>query len=53
MKLVIDPIMRAFPLKEEVRDYLAKAGHEIVDLGPSAATTRTTTPTLPRKWEWR
>jgi ribose 5-phosphate isomerase B len=33
MKLVIASDHAGFPLKEEVREYLAKAGHEIVDLG--------------------
>ena len=33
MKLVISSDHAGFALKEEVRAYLAKAGHEIVDLG--------------------
>lgn len=33
MKLVIGSDHAGFPLKEEVRAYLTKAGHEIVDLG--------------------
>jgi ribose 5-phosphate isomerase B len=33
MKLVIASDHAGFPLKEEVRAYLANAGHEIVDLG--------------------
>ena len=33
MKLVIASDHAGFPLKEEVRAYLAKAGHELVDLG--------------------
>ncbi len=33
MKLVIGSDHAGFPLKEEVRDYLTKAGHEIIDLG--------------------
>ena len=33
MKLVIGSDHAGFPLKEEVRTYLTKAGHEIVDLG--------------------
>lgn len=33
MKLAIGSDHAGFPLKEEVRDYLTKAGHEIVDLG--------------------
>ncbi len=33
MKLVIGSDHAGFPLKEEVRDYLTKCGHEIVDLG--------------------
>ena len=33
MKLVIAADLAGFPLKEEVRAYLAKAGHEVVDLG--------------------
>ena len=33
MKLVISSDHAGFPLKEEVRAYLAKAGHELVDLG--------------------
>ena len=33
MKLVIGADHAGFPLKEEVRAYLTKAGHEIVDLG--------------------
>jgi ribose 5-phosphate isomerase B len=33
VKLVIGADHAGFPLKEEVRDYLAKAGHEVVDLG--------------------
>ena len=33
MKLVISADHAGFPLKEDVRAYLAKAGHEIVDLG--------------------
>jgi len=33
VKLVIGADHAGFPLKEEVRAYLAKAGHEVVDLG--------------------
>ena len=33
MKLVIASDHAGFPLKEEVRAYLAEAGHEMVDLG--------------------
>jgi ribose 5-phosphate isomerase B len=33
MKLVIGADHAGFPLKEEVRAYLAKAGHEVVDVG--------------------
>ena len=33
MKLVISADHAGFPLKEEVRAYLAQAGHEVVDLG--------------------
>jgi ribose 5-phosphate isomerase B len=33
MKLVIGADHAGFPLKEEVRAYLTKAGHEVVDLG--------------------
>jgi ribose 5-phosphate isomerase B len=33
LKLVIASDHAGFPLKEEVRDYLTKAGHEVVDLG--------------------
>jgi len=33
LKLVISADHAGFPLKEEVRAYLAKAGHEVVDLG--------------------
>ena len=33
MKLVISADHAGFPLKEEVRAYLAKAGHDVVDLG--------------------
>lgn len=33
MKLVIGADHAGFPLKEDVRAYLTKAGHEIVDLG--------------------
>ena len=33
MKLVISADHAGFPLKEDVRAYLEKAGHEIVDLG--------------------
>jgi ribose 5-phosphate isomerase B len=33
MKLVISSDHAGFPLKEEVRAYLTKKGHEIVDLG--------------------
>ena len=33
MKLVIGSDHAGFPLKEEVRAYLAKKGHEVVDLG--------------------
>ena len=33
MKLVISADHAGFPLKEEVRAYLATAGHEVVDLG--------------------
>jgi ribose 5-phosphate isomerase B len=33
VKLVISSDHAGFPLKEEVRAYLAKAGHEVVDLG--------------------
>jgi ribose 5-phosphate isomerase B len=33
VKLVIASDHAGFPLKEEIRAYLAKAGHEVVDLG--------------------
>ena len=33
MKLVIGSDHAGFPLKEEVREYLEKSGHEVVDLG--------------------
>jgi ribose 5-phosphate isomerase B len=33
VKLVISSDHAGFPLKEEVRAYLAKAGHDLVDLG--------------------
>jgi ribose 5-phosphate isomerase B len=33
VKLVISSDHAGFPLKEEVREYLAKAGHEVADLG--------------------
>ena len=33
MKLVIAADHAGFPLKEEVRSYLAKKGHEVIDLG--------------------
>jgi ribose 5-phosphate isomerase B len=33
MKLVISADHAGFPLKEDVRAYLSKAGHEVVDLG--------------------
>ena len=33
MKLVISSDHAGFPLKEEVRAYLAQAGHEVIDLG--------------------
>lgn len=33
MKLVISSDHAGFPLKEEVRTYLTKAGHDVVDLG--------------------
>jgi ribose 5-phosphate isomerase B len=33
LKLVISSDHAGFPLKEEVRAYLAKAGHDVVDLG--------------------
>jgi ribose 5-phosphate isomerase B len=33
VKLVISSDHAGFPLKEEVRSYLAKQGHELVDLG--------------------
>jgi len=33
VKLVISADHAGFPLKEDVRGYLAKAGHEVVDLG--------------------
>ena len=33
MKLVISADHAGFALKEDVRDYLAKAGHELIDLG--------------------
>lgn len=33
MKLVISSDHAGFPLKEEVRAYLAKGGHEVIDLG--------------------
>jgi ribose 5-phosphate isomerase B len=33
VKLVISADHAGFPLKEDIRAYLAKAGHEVVDLG--------------------
>jgi len=33
VKLVISSDHAGFPLKEEIRAYLAKSGHEVVDLG--------------------
>ena len=33
MKLVISSDHAGFPLKEDVRAYLAQAGHEVIDLG--------------------
>ena len=36
MKLVISSDHAGFPLKEEVRAYLTKAGHEVIDLGAYA-----------------
>ena len=33
MKLVIGSDHAGFPLKEELREYLEKSGHEVVDLG--------------------
>jgi ribose 5-phosphate isomerase RpiB len=33
VKLVIGADHAGFPLKEDIRAYLAKAGHEVVDLG--------------------
>jgi len=33
MKLVISADHAGFPLKEEVREFLTKAGHEVADLG--------------------
>ncbi|MGB8259311.1 MAG: ribose 5-phosphate isomerase B [Terracidiphilus sp.] len=33
MKIVIGADHAGFPLKEEVREHLAKAGHDVVDLG--------------------
>jgi ribose 5-phosphate isomerase B len=33
LKLVIGSDHAGFPLKEEIRAYLSKAGHEVVDLG--------------------
>ena len=33
MKLVIGSDHAGFPLKEELREYLNKSGHEVVDLG--------------------
>jgi len=36
LKLVISSDHAGFPLKEEVRAYLAKAGHEVIDLGTYA-----------------
>ena len=33
MKIVIGADHAGFPLKEEVRGYLAKLGHEVIDLG--------------------
>jgi ribose 5-phosphate isomerase B len=33
LKLVISADHAGFALKEDVRDYLAKAGHELIDLG--------------------
>ena len=53
MKLVISSDHAGFPLKEEVRAYLAKAGHEVVDLGAYNTEPSTTIPTLPRRWVWR
>jgi ribose 5-phosphate isomerase B len=37
LKLVISSDHAGFPLKEEVRAYLSKAGHELVDLGAYSA----------------
>ena len=50
MKLVISSDHAGFPLKEEVRAHLAKAGHEVVDLGAYTGDLQTTIPTLPRRW---
>ena len=36
MKLVISADHAGFPLKEEIRAYLSKAGHEVIDLGTYA-----------------
>jgi ribose 5-phosphate isomerase B len=36
VKLVISADHAGFPLKEEIRAYLSKAGHEVIDLGTYA-----------------
>jgi ribose 5-phosphate isomerase B len=53
VKLVIASDHAGFSLKEEVRAYLAKAGHEVVDLGAYSCDPDLIIPTLPRRWEKR
>jgi ribose 5-phosphate isomerase B len=53
MKLVIASDHAGFPLKEEVRAYLAKRGTRLWTWARSRVIRRTTIPTLPSAWARR